>query len=75
MPGTPVVVCEGDQLVVDVVNHMAAEVTSVHFHGNDWVVLVSNICHFVGCLKSNDYTLLLTLSDCGAYLPFSELCD
>ena len=33
MPGPPVVVCKGDKLVVDVMNHLAAEVTSFHFHG------------------------------------------
>jgi len=35
MPGPPVVVCKGDKLVVDVKNHLAAEVTSFHFHGNE----------------------------------------
>ena len=33
MPGPPVMVCEGDRVVVDVENNLAAEVTSLHFHG------------------------------------------
>jgi FtsP/CotA-like multicopper oxidase with cupredoxin domain len=34
MPGPAVMVCEGDHVTVDVINHLAAEVTSLHFHGN-----------------------------------------
>lgn len=33
MPGVPVVVCEGDQVVVDVENSLGGETTSLHFHG------------------------------------------
>lgn len=38
MPGPPVVVCKGDHVVVDVKNHLAAEVTSFHFHGIEFSI-------------------------------------
>ena len=33
MPGPSVVVCKGDTLVVEVINKLQTEITSVHFHG------------------------------------------
>ena len=36
MPGTPVVVCKNDKVIVDVLNAMQADTTSLHFHGNFW---------------------------------------
>ena len=33
MPGTPVVVCKNDKVIVDVLNAMQADTTSLHFHG------------------------------------------
>lgn len=34
MPGTPVVVCQGDRVIVDVHNHLHTETTSIHWHGS-----------------------------------------
>lgn len=28
-----VAVCQGDKVIVDVINHLHTEVTSMHFHG------------------------------------------
>jgi FtsP/CotA-like multicopper oxidase with cupredoxin domain len=33
MPGPPVVVCQGDEVIVEVHNHLDMESTSIHFHG------------------------------------------
>ncbi|TRY73881.1 hypothetical protein TCAL_12804 [Tigriopus californicus] len=33
MPGPMVAVCQGDKVIVDVINHLHTEVTSMHFHG------------------------------------------
>ncbi|KAH8293300.1 hypothetical protein KR018_012343, partial [Drosophila ironensis] len=33
MPGPAIEVCEGDQIVVDVKNHLLGESTSIHWHG------------------------------------------
>ena len=33
MPGPPIVVCKDDTVIVDVINTMATETTSIHFHG------------------------------------------
>ena len=33
MPGPPVVVCQGDEVLVDVYNHLREDTTSIHFHG------------------------------------------
>ncbi|KAH8334541.1 hypothetical protein KR059_011251, partial [Drosophila kikkawai] len=33
MPGPSIEVCEGDQIVVDVKNHLLGESTSIHWHG------------------------------------------
>ena len=33
MPGPPVAVCKGDTVVVDVINELETETTSIHFHG------------------------------------------
>ena len=38
MPGTPVVVCKNDKVIVDVLNAMQADTTSLHFHGNGVVL-------------------------------------
>ena len=36
MPGPAVTVCQGDTVVVDLENHLHTEVTSVHFHGEQY---------------------------------------
>ena len=33
MPGPAVAVCKGDTVIVDVINTLGTETTSVHFHG------------------------------------------
>ena len=33
MPGLPVAVCQGDTVIVDVHNGLAAATTTIHFHG------------------------------------------
>ena len=33
MPGPPVALCKGDNIIVDVINTLATESTSIHFHG------------------------------------------
>ena len=33
MPGPPVAVCKGDQVIVEVNNKLHTEVTTQHFHG------------------------------------------
>jgi L-ascorbate oxidase len=33
MPGPGVVVCQGDTVMVEVINKLVTETTSVHFHG------------------------------------------
>ena len=33
MPGPPVVVCQGDEVLVDVYNRLRDDTTSIHFHG------------------------------------------
>ena len=33
MPGPAIVVCKDDDVMVDVINTMATETTSIHFHG------------------------------------------
>jgi len=45
MPGPPVVVCKGDQLIVNVKNHLPAEVTSFHFHGKSCLINPGKIFH------------------------------
>ena len=35
MPGPPVVVCEGDTVVVDVMNKMPTQSFAMHWHGNN----------------------------------------
>ena len=34
MPGPPVVVCQGDEMLVEVHNKLHTQGTSIHFHGN-----------------------------------------
>ena len=33
MPGPAVAVCKGDKVIVDVINTLATDTTSIHFHG------------------------------------------
>ena len=33
MPGPPVAVCKGDQVIVEINNKLHTEVTTMHFHG------------------------------------------
>ena len=33
MPGPPVVVCQGDDVLVDIYNRLPGDSTSLHFHG------------------------------------------
>ncbi len=37
MPGPPVAVCKGDQVIVDVYNHLHTETFSVHWHGKQLI--------------------------------------
>ena len=33
MPGPPVVVCKGDQVIIDVINKLEEATATLHFHG------------------------------------------
>jgi FtsP/CotA-like multicopper oxidase with cupredoxin domain len=37
MPGPPVVVCKDDKVIIDVLNAMQADTTSLHFHGKLYI--------------------------------------
>ena len=42
MPGPPVVVCQGDEVLVDVYNHLNGDSTSIHFHGIQTILMIIN---------------------------------
>jgi len=33
MPGPPVVVCKGDQVIIDVISKLEEAAATIHFHG------------------------------------------
>ena len=43
MPGPPVVVCKNDKVIVDVLNALPADTTSIHFHGNTFLVIINTL--------------------------------
>ena len=48
MPGPPVVVCQGDTLVVEVINKLQTEITSVHFHGKIFFCCTTDLNSLIG---------------------------
>ena len=58
MPGPPVVVCQGDDVLVDVYNRMPGDSTSIHFHGKFF------------CRKERHVPEIKTLS---IYVVFNEI--
>ena len=37
MPGPPVVVCKGDQIIITVINKLHAATATLHFHGKQTI--------------------------------------
>ena len=44
MPGPPVVVCKGDQIIVTVINKLHAATATLHFHGK-WIIYIPDRIH------------------------------
>ncbi len=43
MPGPPVVVCQGDTVVAELINKLHTETTSMHFHGSSHPSILVNV--------------------------------
>ena len=55
MPGIPVVICQGDEVVVEVHNKLHMESTTIHFHGK----YINNIMNF-----NNIFDIFLAFNKC-----------
>ena len=44
MPGPPIAVCKDDTVIVDVINTMTTETTSMHFHGQYKIIKFIKYC-------------------------------
>ena len=54
MPGPPVVVCKNDKVIVDVLNALPADTTSIHFHGNTFSSMIQRLFRIL--ILMNIYT-------------------